>query len=60
MNELIVVINQLTDALPTPGKLAAGPRPAARDWAAFFAALAAFAAKLLPLIIPLFAEPKPE
>lgn len=53
MDELIQVINELTDALPEPGKLAAA-KPSARDWAAFFAALSAFAAKLLPLILPLF------
>jgi hypothetical protein len=31
--------------------------PAARDWAGFFAAIAAFAEKLLPLILPLFTKP---
>lgn len=29
----------------------------AHDWKGFFAALAAFAAQLLPMIIPLFAQP---
>lgn len=32
------------------------PDATARDWAAFFQALAAFAANILPLILPLFAE----
>jgi hypothetical protein len=39
-------------------ELAALQDRGARDWAGFFAALAAFAAKIMPLIIPLFAEQK--
>jgi len=31
----------------------------ARDWAGFFAGLATLLSQLLPIILPLFAEPKP-
>jgi hypothetical protein len=40
---------------------AAVPRvdnPTARDWAGFFAALAAFMSQIMPLIIPLFMNPQ--
>ena len=59
LDEVTILINQLTDALPTPGKMAAGPKPTTRDWAGFFAAVAAFAAKILPLILPLLVTPAP-
>jgi hypothetical protein len=39
--------------------LAAADNPTARDWAGFFAALAQFAATMLPLILPFF-QPKSE
>lgn len=32
--------------------------PTARDWSGFFAAFSAFLAQILPLVIPLFAQPK--
>jgi len=40
--------------LPTEGDVTA------RDWSGFFAALAAFAKALLPIILPLVLEPKQE
>ena len=55
MKEIIEIIRKATDALPDPGDVkAAGDKYGARDWAGFFAALAAFATKLLPLLLPLF------
>ena len=59
MDQLIQIIKDANDALPDKLPVAAnGTPPAARDWAGFFAALAAFATKLLPLIMPLLADPK--
>ncbi|HUW85010.1 MAG TPA: hypothetical protein VMZ31_19690 [Phycisphaerae bacterium] len=57
MNRLTAILNAMTKALPTPETLAsATPSVAARDWAGFFRALADFATKLLPLLLPLFAK----
>jgi hypothetical protein len=59
MDEIIAAIRDATRALPTPQIVAAEDYPVSkRDWQAFFAALADFAAKLLPLLIPLFAKPE--
>lgn len=44
-------LNKLRAAIPTASD------PTARDWAGFFAALAAFTAQVLPLILPLFGKP---
>lgn len=55
MDKIIEIIRKATDALPDPDEAAAsGKKYGARDWASFFAALAAFASKLLPLLLPLF------
>ena len=61
MKEIIAVIQDATENLPTTAEMARDSTPLeARDWAGFFAALAAFMTKLLPLILPLFAKTKPE
>lgn len=56
MNEIIAIIQQATKQL---GMLRMEgieeKRPTARDWSGLFTALVAFAQKLLPLILPLFA-----
>jgi hypothetical protein len=61
MNEIIDTLRAASDRLsdyagPTdpPQKLSA------RDWAAFFQALAGFASVLIPLILPLFAQTESE
>jgi len=61
MERLTNIIMQATDALPSPEELAAdGKQLSARDWAGFFAAIAAFLAQILPLLIPLFTKTKTE
>jgi hypothetical protein len=55
MDQIIEIIRKATDALPEPDETTvSGKKYGARDWASFFAALAAFATKLLPLLLPLF------
>lgn len=55
MNQIIEIIRKATDALPEPQDVnAVSGTYGARDWASFFAALTAFATKLLPLLLPLF------
>jgi len=55
MERLIAIIEAATAALPTrEAVIAESKEVSARDWAGFFKALADFAAKLLPLLIPLF------
>jgi hypothetical protein len=56
MEQIIHELNQATkrfERLKMEGIEA--KEPTARDWAGFFAALAAFAQAILPLILPLFA-----
>jgi hypothetical protein len=47
-------IKNLGDSIPMNGETNA------RDWAAFFKALSGFLSMLLPVILPLFTEEKPE
>ena len=55
MEKIVEIIRKATDALPEPQDVkAVSGTYGARDWASFFAALAAFASKLLPLLLPLF------
>lgn len=55
MQNIIHIIRNATNALPNADEVkASGEKYSARDWAGFFAAVAAFMAKLLPLLIPLF------
>lgn len=55
MQTIIDIIRKATEALPDPADVkASNQKYAARDWAGFFKALADFAAKLLPLLLPLF------
>lgn len=57
MKEIIEIIKRATDALPEPSDVkATGEKYGARDWASFFATIAAFATKLLPLLLPLFVK----
>lgn len=55
MERIIAAIENATAALPTAAAASGDGQPVtARDWAAFFTALSEFAAKLIPLLIPLF------
>ena len=59
MNRIVEAINHATADLPSPEDVAANDRIyTTRDWAGFFAALAAFAQAILPLIVPIFAKTK--
>ena len=61
MNELIDTIRAATDRLSGYAEPTDPPQQlSARDWAAFFQALAGFASVLLPLILPLFAQTESE
>jgi hypothetical protein len=61
MQEIIAIIKNATDALPDPADVKTSRRAyQARDWAGFFAALAAFAQKLLPLLLPLAMATEPD
>jgi hypothetical protein len=66
-NELEALINEATALVPPPTPQALATyraamtndiKPATRDWAGFLAAVAAFMEKILPLILPLFTQPK--
>ena len=55
MERLIAIIDAATAALPTAAAVAAeSPKVSARDWMTFFKAVADFAARLIPLLLPLF------
>lgn len=55
MQRIIDIINAATAALPTGVAVTAeSPTVTARDWLGFFKALADFAARMIPLLIPLF------
>jgi len=59
MDRLIAVITSATAALPTAAAvIAETPEVTARDWLGLFKALADFAARLIPLLIPLFIATK--
>lgn len=59
MDQIIKALRDAAAALPTAAAVAAEDYPVSkRDWMTFFAALADFAAKLLPLLIPLFMKPQ--
>ncbi len=61
MERIIAIINAATAALPTGAAVAAeSPVVTARDWLGFFKALAEFAARMIPLLIPLFIATKDE
>lgn len=61
MEHIINVINAATGSLPTGTAVAAAQEEVtARDWLGFFKALADFAARLIPLLIPLFIATKDE
>jgi len=61
MQHLIDVINAATGSLPTSAAvMAESPTVRARDWLGFFKALADFAARMIPLLIPLFIATKDE
>jgi hypothetical protein len=55
MQRIIDIINTATASLPTAAAvMAESPKVSARDWLGFFKALADFAARMIPLLIPLF------
>lgn len=55
MQRLVDIIRTATASLPTGAAVAAeSPKVSARDWLAFFQAVADFAARMIPLLIPLF------
>jgi hypothetical protein len=55
MEHIINVINAATGSLPTAAAvMSAQEKVRARDWIGFFKALADFAARMIPLLIPLF------
>ena len=59
MHELTIALENVTSHLTrADGDPTALTEYDARDWAGFFAALSSFISTLLPLILPLFAEPK--
>ena len=61
MQTIIDIINKATDALPDPAEVTASRQAlSTRDWAGFFAALGAFFARLVPLIIPLIIATQPD
>jgi len=61
MQHIIDIINTATASLPTAAAVAAeSPTVTARDWMGFFKALAEFAARMIPLLIPLFVATKDE
>jgi hypothetical protein len=57
VDELTQTIRNATAAIqPHANALATAPKPAARDWAGFFAALAEFAKVLAPIIAAFFTK----
>lgn len=59
MADKIDQLNEGSRQLRLAAEVLEGDKPLeARDWKGFFSALAGFAAALLPLITPLFAEKK--
>jgi hypothetical protein len=59
MKSVIEILNSAAcDLRSCPQDSTGSSEPKARDWAGFFAALAAFAQALLPVILPLFTQPK--
>jgi len=55
MQRLIDIIEAATAELPTAAAIIAETKTvSARDWLGFFRALAEFAARMIPLLIPIF------